>query len=60
MVADLKAEGRLEQAAQDAEDRTLIAMDDLMNGPGKLQWEEAWQLTREKYLFLPPGDRYEP
>jgi hypothetical protein len=60
MVAELEAEGRLEQAAQEAEDKTFNEMQGLMNGPGKLQWEEAWQLTREKYLFLPPGDGYEP
>ena len=60
MVAELEAQGMLEQAAQEADEKTFNEIRALMFGPGRIPEEEACQMTREKYLFLPPGDGYEP
>jgi hypothetical protein len=59
MVAELEAEGRLEQAALDAQEKTKDEVMDLVNGPAKMQFDEAFQMVREKYLFLLPGSGYQ-
>lgn len=49
--AELKKAGTLENALQDAALRTAEEMNDLEEAG--LQEHEAWEMTREKYLFPP-------
>lgn len=48
---ELKKAGTLETALQDAAKRTADEMDQLENSG--YQEHEAWEMTREKYLFPP-------
>jgi hypothetical protein len=60
MVQQLERENRLTAALREAEQRTLEEMEQLMRefrkeGLSASQAHlQAWELTREKYLLLPP------
>ena len=58
MYARLQHSGHLEQALQDAASSTSHAMATLMRQGAT--WEEAWEQTRELYLFLPQEPQVEP
>ena len=51
MFARLTKAGKLEQALTEAADGTAAAMRALTTQGAS--WEEAWEQTREQYLFLP-------
>lgn len=51
MYARLLEAGQLEEALQDAATSTSSAMQNLMHQGAT--WDEAWEQTRELYLFLP-------
>ncbi|TLD71288.1 hypothetical protein FEM03_07085 [Phragmitibacter flavus] len=59
MVRELEAEGRLQEALYEAQERTL---DELMNLETKLEAQgltvqqaqaQAWEMVRESYILLP-------
>lgn len=60
MVAELERKGNLRVMLQEAEERTATEMDDLrrhflQQGLSVEQaHQQAWELVRERYLFLPP------
>ena len=51
MTAKLEREGRLEKAATEAVDEALNQMERLTSQG--IPWVQAWEMTREEYLFLP-------
>ena len=63
MVRELEAQGKLEEALYEAQERTGEEMIDLRR---KLQTEQnltpqqahdqAWEMIREKYILLPPEE----
>lgn len=63
MVCELEAQGKLEEALYEAQERTGEEMIDLRR---KLQTEQnltpqqahdqAWEMIREKYILLPPEE----
>ena len=63
MVKELEAQGRLEEALYEAQERTLDEMEALTR---KLETEQgltmqqaqdqAWEMIREKYILLPPEE----
>lgn len=60
MVAELEAEGRLQPALLEAQERTAAEMDRLIrefrsrNLTAQQAHDQAWELVREKYILLPP------
>lgn len=60
MVAELEAAGRLQEMLQDALDQTAKEISRLLpllmqQGLTEEQAQrQAWELVRERYLFLPP------
>ena len=60
MVAELEAMGRLQEMLLEAEQRTEADLDRIRRQ--LIQWgqtpqlahDQAWELVRERYLFLPP------
>ena len=60
MVAELERKGNLRVMLQEAEERTATEMDNLrrhflQQGLSTEQAQrQAWELVRERYLFLPP------
>ena len=60
MVAELEGKGNLRMMLQEAEERTATEMDELRRhflGQGltaEQAHQQAWELVRERYLFLPP------
>src|SRR5437667_5827910 len=60
MVAELERNGKLRVMLQEAEERTATEMDELRRhflGQGltaEQAQQQAWELVRERYLFLPP------
>ena len=62
MVRELQEAGKLEEALYEAQERTL---DELMELEPKLEAQglttqqardQAWEVVRERYIFLPPED----
>ena len=51
MVADLKKDGTLRKMAHEAHEQTLEEIKNLMNRG--MSYNQAWEMAREKYLFLP-------
>ncbi len=51
LFSQLKESGQLNQALKDAAERTHQEMSELE--ASGLTTHEAWEMTREKYLFLP-------
>ena len=60
MVAELEATGRLQEMLLDAEEQTEAELDRLRRQLMQQGWtaqqahSQAWELVRERYLFLPP------
>ncbi len=60
MVKQLEASGRLQELLLEAEDKTANEMYDLtMQGikrglTAQQAHDQAWEIVREKYIFLPP------
>lgn len=60
MVAELERHGRLEEALEEAEERTVIEMDELrlhfqQQGLTAEQSEHrAWEIVRHRYVYLRP------
>ena len=60
MVAELEKHGRLEEALREAEERTVMEMDDLrthflQQGLTTEQAEErSWEIVRQRYVYLRP------
>lgn len=53
MCRELERQGKLREAVYNAEELTLDAMDDLMYKK-RLSYDQAWELVREEWAFLPP------
>jgi len=51
--ARLEAAGTLTAEIAKAKAKTRKDMDQLMESAG-LSWDEAWEMVRQRYLFLPP------
>lgn len=60
MVRELEAQGRLESALLEAQERTLDEMEILMRHSKEQglnpqqRHDQAWEQVREKYILLPP------
>ena len=60
LVADLEATGRLEAMLLEAEEKTDAELDALRRqliqrgSTAQQAREAAWELVRERYIFLPP------
>ena len=60
MVAELEATGRLHEMLLEAEEQTEAELDRLRRQLMQQGWtaqqahSQAWELVRERYLFLPP------
>jgi hypothetical protein len=60
MVAELERRGCLEQALEEAEERTAIELDDLRRHfqqqglTPEQAHQRAWEIVRERYIFLRP------
>lgn len=60
MVASLEATGRLRQMLLEAEEKTEAEMDGLRRHliqqglPPQQAHDQAWEMVRERYIFLPP------
>ena len=60
MVAELEATGRLHEMLLEAEEQTEAELDRLRRQLLQQGWtaqqahSQAWELVRERYLFLPP------
>jgi len=60
MVRDLEKSSRLTEALLEAQERTASEMDVLMREllrqglTAQQAHDRAWELVREKYIFLPP------
>jgi len=63
MVAELEARGRLRAMARDAAEQTGMEMDRLCRQlmreglTAQQAHDQAWEMVREKYIFLPPESR---
>jgi len=59
-VAELERNGNLRVMLQEAEERTATELDDLRRHflqqglSAEQAQQQAWELVRERYLFLPP------
>ena len=66
MVRELEMQGKLQEALHEAQERTLDEMDAIME---RLETEQgmtvqqskdaAWEIVRERYIFLPPEEEPE-
>ena len=63
MVAQMTAEGTLETALYEAQETTIDEMEALCRTLEKEQkltpqqaQDQAWEMTREKYILLPPEE----
>jgi hypothetical protein len=60
MVAELEAQGRLQEMLLEAEEKTQTDLDALRRGliqqglTPQQAHDRAWEMVRERYLFLPP------
>ena len=56
MVKRLEAQGKLEEALLEAQERTIEEMETLYRRfkAEDLTEQQAWELTREKYILLEP------
>ena len=60
LVADLEAQGRLHEMLLEAEEQTEAEMDQLRRQlmrqglTAQQAHDQAWEMVRERYLFLPP------
>ncbi|HEX3856107.1 MAG TPA: hypothetical protein VHY30_02290 [Verrucomicrobiae bacterium] len=59
MVGELEAEGRLQEALQEAEERTASELYDLTmqfqkEMTAQQAHDRAWEMVRERYIFLQP------
>ncbi len=59
MYAELEKSGHLLPSVYAAAELTSDLMYDLQNGPSKLPYQEAWELAREEWAFL-PSEKDEP
>ena len=57
MYEQLLREGKLEETAMFAAEQTMKEIALLMRQG--MQWSQAWEMTREKYLFLPEEEGLE-
>lgn len=55
MVADLRKSGKLDSAVKRAVKQTTREMDELLDAG--MDWNQAWEMTREKYMYLPEERR---
>jgi len=53
MYAELEKSGHLLESVYAATELTSDLMYDLQNGPSKLPYQQAWELAREEWAFLP-------
>ena len=51
MYRELQRSGRLNQAAQEAANNTVEALNTCMNQG--MSYDQAWEYVREQYMFLP-------
>lgn len=60
LVTDLEAQGRLHEMLLEAEEQTEAEMDQLRRQlmcqglTAQQAHDQAWEMVRERYLFLPP------
>lgn len=60
MVRELEAQGKLQEALQEAQERTLDEMERLIREgisrglTPQQAHDQAWELVRERYIVLPP------
>lgn len=60
MVQELEAKGKLKEALQEAQDRTIDEMERLLREGMKQglipqrAHDHAWEIVRERYIVLPP------
>ncbi len=61
MVRELEAQGKLEEALHEAQERTLDELLELETSLMETQGltsqqarDQAWEVVREKYILLPP------
>jgi hypothetical protein len=65
MVRELEEAGRLEEALYEAQERTLdelLPLEDKRVADGLTMDQasrQAWEMVRERYIFLPPEDEQE-
>ena len=66
MVRELEAQGKLEEALYEAQERTLDEMETIMErletGQGmtvQQSKDAAWEIVRERYILLPPEEEPE-
>ena len=61
MVAELEAKGRLHEMLLEAEEKTANEEDQIRRRLIQQGWtpqqaqDSAWEIVRERYIFLPPG-----
>lgn len=62
LVSQLEAQGRLQAALLEAQERTLDEMEQVMRAlrrqglaPQQVH-DQAWEMVRAKYIFLPPEE----
>lgn len=51
MYAELEKAGKLEESVYQAQERTSDLMDSLLDQ--KLSYDQAWEMAREEWAFLP-------
>lgn len=65
MVRELEAQGKLEEALYEAQERTLdelLPLEDKLVADGLTMDQasrQAWEMVRERYILLPPEDDQE-
>lgn len=65
MVRELEAQGKLEEALYEAQERTLdelLPLEDKLVADGLTMDQasrQAWEMVRERYILLPPEDEQE-
>lgn len=65
MVRELEAQGKLEEALYEAQERTLdelLPLEDKLVADGLTMDQasrQAWEMVRERYILLPPEDGQE-
>jgi len=65
MVRELEAQGKLEEALYEAQERTLdelLPLEDKLVADGLTMDQasrQAWEMVRENYILLPPEDDQE-
>jgi len=63
MIAELKAKGQLHALLLEAEEKTEMELDQLRGQlirqgvTAQHAHDQAWEIVREKYIFLPPEPR---